>query len=81
MSTIALRLSNECNGRCHGDLSIQLDNDPVRVLRQVDLASLLEDVSDDDLEGFIRILVRIARRTRTPAEIRTALLNIFTVTV
>lgn len=81
MATIVLRLSNECNGRCHADLSVQLDGGTARVLPQVDTASLLGAVSDDDIEGFVRILVRIANRTRTPAQIRTALLNGFTVTV
>lgn len=81
MATIELTLKNECNGRCHGDIDISLDGGAARTLKQIDLVELMTSLTQDDVDSFVKVLVKIGLRTRTPAQIRTALLNGFTVTI
>lgn len=77
MSTITLRVTGVCSGGNHYTVAVSGDFTRTFV---IDAASL-QDMGPDDVEGFVKSVIFLAKRGRTGAQVRTLLQTGVTVTV
>ena len=78
MSTITLTTVYECAGGDH--LRINVTGDVTATI-PIYYPEVLEPVTDADKEIFLRVLLKIAKITRTKAQIKNGLVNGYTVTI
>ncbi len=78
MSAITLTTVFECAGGDH--LKIAVTGDVTSTI-PVFYPDILEPVSDSDKEVFLRVLLKIAKITRTKNQIKNGLANGYTVTI
>lgn len=74
MPDIAFKLTNECNGGCHGDIIVVADGVEVYRERSADLVEMFAaGVSQEDWRALVRIVARIERGAKTDTEVKDAL--------
>ena len=78
MSSVTVRLTSICSGGGHLTFSITGDATLSKVL---DLPVLIEPLDAQDVESFLRVIVKMARMGRTQNQARTLLQNGVVITV
>ena len=78
MSTITLLKTYECAGGDHLKITVSGDVSGTFAFYAPDLG---DPVTEEDKEIFLRILLKIAKKTRTKAQIKTLLTSGWTVTI
>ena len=78
MSTITLTKSYECAGGDHLKIAITGDVTSTINFYAPDLA---DQVTEEDRETFLRVLLKIGKKTRTKAQLKTLLTNGWTITI
>lgn len=70
MSSVTIQLTNICSGGSHLTFSVTGDATLSSVL---DISSISEPIDEQDIDAFLRVVVRMAKRGRTVAQARTLL--------
>ena len=78
MSTITLTKTYECASGDH--LAISVSGDAVGTIN-IYAPDLAGTITDDDREAFLRVLLRIAKKTRSKAQLKTLLTSGWTLTI
>lgn len=78
MAAITLTATDICAGDNHYTLTVTGAAQHIEVFT---LDDMLAAITDDEKRAFLRVLIRIAKIGRTRAQVRTALLNGYTVTI
>lgn len=78
MATLTFKLRNICTGGNHADLYITGDYNK---MLPVDVGTFTDPIPDEDVEAFIRVLLRIKSVDYTKAQIKTALSSANGITV
>ena len=78
MSSVTIRLTNICTGGNQLTFSVTGD---ATLARTLDLSSLTDPIDDSDVEAFLKIICKLAKKGRTLNQARTLLQNGVTVTV
>jgi len=78
MSSITLTTEYECAGGDH--LRINVTGDVTATI-PIYYPEVLEAVTEEDKQIFLRVLLKIAKITRTKAQIKNGLANGYTVTI
>lgn len=76
MASVTTTLTDICGGGNHLQFSVTGRN-PIRLMAD----DLTQPITEDDLEVFVRVVVRLARQGRTNAQARSLLQAGVTVTV
>lgn len=78
MSTITLTTTFECAGGDH--LKIAVTGDVTGTI-PLYYPEILDPVTEEDKQAFLKVLLRVAKKTRTKAQIKNALASGFTLTI
>ncbi|MDO8707016.1 MAG: hypothetical protein Q7J84_18975 [Sulfuricaulis sp.] len=78
MSAVTVRLTSICSGGGH--LTFTVSGDAV-LTRTLDLSSLTDPIEASDVEAFLKIICKMAKKGRTLNQARTLLQAGVTVTV
>jgi hypothetical protein len=78
MSAINVKITATCNGNNHHTFSVTGDAQTTAVLTT---SELLEPVTAQDVETFLRVLVKLGKIGRTAAQTRALFVNGVTVTL
>ena len=70
MSAVTVRLTNICSGGGHLTFAVTGD---ATLTQMVDLSTILEPVSDQDVEAFLKVICKLAKKGRTVAQAKTLL--------
>lgn len=80
MSTVAIRMTALCAGNNHATIEVVKDGGATRTVA-LGIADVRSAPSQDDIEAFVRVAIRLQSEGKTLAQLRTSLLAGFTVTV
>lgn len=78
MSAVTITLTGICSGGGHLTFTVTGDASRTQVL---DLSTLTEPVMEQEIEAFLKLICKLAKMGRTPAQARTLLQAGVTVTV
>lgn len=78
MSTITLTKSYECAGGDHLKITVSGDVSRTIAFYAPDLG---DPVTEDEQEAFLRVLLKIGKKTRTKAQLKNLLTNGWEVTI
>lgn len=78
MAAETLTLTSTCAGGEH--LTFSLTGTKTGTVRGT-VSEMVEPITDDDLQAFTRVIIRLARASRTQNQTRTLLQNGVTITV
>ena len=78
MTTLTIRLTGICSGGGHLTLTI---SGVKSATVPVDLTEMTQPITDEDMDAFCRVIIKMARTGRTAAQTRTLLQAGVTVTV
>jgi hypothetical protein len=80
MATILLKLEHVCAGGGHATISVALNGTP-KGEWELWADDVLADVTDEEIEALMKLLIRAHKVGRTKAEVRTDLQAGLTITV
>ena len=78
MSAVTVTLTGICSGGGHLTFSVTGD---ATLTRMLDLSSLTDPIDAQDVEAFLKVITKLARKGRTQNQARVLLQNGVTVTV
>ena len=78
MSAVTVTLTSICSGGGHLTFTVTGDASRTHVL---DLSTLTEPATEQEVEAFLKLVCKLAKNGRTPAQARTLLQAGVTVTV
>ena len=70
MSAVTVRLTSICSGGGHLTFTVAGDASLTRVL---DLSALIEPLDDAEVDAFLKVICKLAKKGRTVAQARTLL--------
>ena len=70
MSAVTVRLTNTCTGGGHLTFAVTGDASLTRVL---DLSTLLEPLDDAEVDAFLKVICKLAKKGHTVAQAKTLL--------
>lgn len=70
MSAVTVRLTNVCSGGGHLTFAVTGD---ATLTQMVDISALLEPLDDAEVDAFLKVICKLAKKGRTVAQAKTLL--------